>query len=594
MTSVATTHLRPAEMALAQRQLVTKALAELSHERVLAPEHAGGGWYTVTANTGSLRYRFRARVLPLEHWDVDAESVQRLVGDRPTSLDVRRLVLDLSEALQIGDDVLPVYLEELASTLNGRAFKLAGRPPTSRALLEASFQELESAMTQGHPGFLANNGRLGFGADDYAAYAPETGATVRLVWLAVRAERAVVSTSADVDMDRLLAAELDEVTRERFDAALRAHDLDPAAYVLMPSHPWQWENKLAVTFAPEVANRELVYLGHGPDAYQPQQSLRTFFNLSRPGRYYVKTALSVLNMGFMRGLSAAYMEATPAINDWVDALVRSDPTLRDLEFGVLREVAAVGHRHAVFERAGRSPYTKMLSALWRESPQARVGEDERPATMASLLHVDAHERPLVAEMVEASGLDAAEWLDTYLRAYLVPLLHCFYAHRLVFMPHGENVILVLRGHVPVRVLLKDIGEEVVLLDGEAPLPPPVQRIRADVPDELQLLSLQTDVFDGFLRHLAALLDRSGLLDAEAFWRRVAGCVRRYQAAHPELRDRFEAHDLFAPTFPHSCLNRLQLRNNREMVDLDDPASALVLAGSLDNPLAAGADVAVRA
>src|SRR3712207_7110321 len=30
----------------------------------------------------------------------------------------------------------------------------------------AGYQALESAMTEGHPAFLANNGRIGFGVDD--------------------------------------------------------------------------------------------------------------------------------------------------------------------------------------------------------------------------------------------------------------------------------------------------------------------------------------------------------------------------------------------------------------------------------------------
>ena len=38
-------------------------------------------------------------------------------------------------------------------------------------------------------------------------------------------------------------------------------------------------------------------------------------------------------------------------------------------------------------------------------------------------------------------------------------------------------------------------------------------------------------------------------------------------------------------FALSCLNRLQLRNNQQMVDLPDPAGALQLIGRLDNPLA---------
>ena len=47
--------------------------------------------------------------------------------------------------------------------------------------------------------------------------------------------------------------------------------------------------------------------GRGPTTTAPQQSIRTFFNTSRPDRHYTKTALSVQNMGFMRGLSPAYM-----------------------------------------------------------------------------------------------------------------------------------------------------------------------------------------------------------------------------------------------------------------------------------------------
>ncbi|MBB0991302.1 IucA/IucC family siderophore biosynthesis protein, partial [Dietzia sp. SLG510A3-30A2] len=39
-----------------------------------------------------------------------------------------------------------------------------------------------------------------------------------------------------------------------------------------------------------------------------------------------------------------------------------------------------------------------------------------------------------------------------------------------------------------------------------------------------------------------------------------------------------------PRFKHSCLNRLQLRNTRQMVDLTDQAASLQFAGTLANPL----------
>ncbi|OEV23795.1 hypothetical protein AN219_26295, partial [Streptomyces nanshensis] len=69
------------------------------------------------------------------------------------------------------------------------------------------------------------------------------------------------------------------------------------------------------------------------------------------------------------------------------------------------------------------------------------------------------------------------------------LLHCFYAYDLVFMPHGENVILVLDAHgVPRRVLFKDLAEEVAVMSRDAELPPEVERIRADVPEDMKVLS----------------------------------------------------------------------------------------------------------
>src|SRR5690606_28930237 len=94
--------------------------------------------------------------------------------------------------------------------------------------------------------------------------------------------------------------------------------------------------------------------------------------------------------GFMRGLSAAYMEATPAINDWVANLIAGDDVLRRTRVSILRERAAVGYRHRQFEAVTdrTSPYRKMLAALWRESPIPRLEPGHRLATMASLLHVD--------------------------------------------------------------------------------------------------------------------------------------------------------------------------------------------------------------
>ncbi|MFJ8866955.1 IucA/IucC family protein [Streptomyces sp. NPDC102473] len=587
-TTDAVAHLAPERWAVAERLLIRKALAEFSHERILTPAALGDGRYRVRSDDGTVEYRFAARRFALDHWQVDAASITRHRHGSDLPLDALEFFVELRSTLGLSAEILPVYLEEISSTLAGTAYKLTKEPTTSAQLAVAGFQAVETGMTEGHPCFVANNGRLGFGVGEYRAYAPEAAAGIKLVWLAARRDRATFTAGAGLDYSTLIAGELGEKTLGRFAARMADLGLDLDDYLLIPVHPWQWWNKLAVTFAGEVARQHLVCLGEGDDAYLAQQSIRTFFNADHPGKHYVKTALSVLNMGFMRGLSAAYMEATPAINDWLAGLIEQDELLRGTGFSIIRERAAVGYRHQAYEAATAkgSPYLKMLAALWRESPVPSLTGDERLATMASLIHTDDGGRSVAGALIAESGLDPADWLRRYLDAYLVPVLHSFYAYDLVFMPHGENVILVIEDGVVRRTVFKDIAEEIAVMAPDAVLPPQVERIRADVPEDMKLLSVLTDVFDCFFRFLGAGLATEGALDEETFWRTVAECVRGYQDAVPHLADKFARYDMFTEDFALSCLNRLQLRDNRQMVDLEDPAGALQLTGRLRNPIAA--------
>lgn len=596
-------HLVPGHMEHAHRHLVAKALAELAHERLFQPElEAPGAPAGYRLALDGVTYRFTARRHALEHWVIDPASIRRtgaagLRGEVDLPVDALELIAELQPLLQVPDALLATYLEELSSTLASAAAKrereLDGTTPSVRGLLDAlrtasgthevaeAFQQVEAAMSEGHPSFVANNGRIGFSLADYRAYAPERGQRLRMLWLAARREHTHLALTADRTEAGHYGAELSDAERTAFADRLAARGHDPADYLYLPVHPWQWDHRVAITFAADVARGDLVPLGPGSDEYQPQQSIRTMFNRTRPDRHYVKVALAIQNMGFLRGLSPAYMRATPAINDWVADLVAGDETLRAGGFGVLREVASAGYTGDVYHRTPQpNAHRKMLAALWRESPVPRLGPGERLVTMASLLHRDAGGTAFATTLARESGLPPEQWLRAYLDAYLYPLVHCLLAHELAFMPHGENLILVLRDGVVVRALMKDIGEEVAVL-GHRPLPGQVERIRAVVDDEEKALAVFTDVFDGVLRHLSGILATDGVLGEERFWALVAETIDRHAAEHPDLRTGI---DLRAARFAHSCLNRLQLRNTLQMVDLANQSESLIYAGTIDNPV----------
>ncbi|MBP2167042.1 siderophore synthetase component/RimJ/RimL family protein N-acetyltransferase [Erwinia toletana] len=588
-------HLASDHWAQANRMLIRKAISEFAHEMLIEPKKLATGdkWdsYSLAVPGSEAEYRFSAVRLALDHWAVDAESLRKHQNGEPQKLDALSFIVEFNQQIGIPATMLATYMEEITSTLCSSVFKLQNNVPDSAALTRADFQTVEAAMTEGHPCFVANNGRIGFDARDYLAYAPEAATPINLVWVAVHQRNAHFSSIDQLSYEQVMRDELGDATVAEFNAHLDKLGVARADYLFMPVHPWQWQNKLLTVFAPDIAARDIVYLGTGDDQYQAQQSIRTFFNRSQPDKRYVKTALSVLNMGFMRGLSPYYMATTPAVNQWLEGLVKNDSWLQKCDFRILREVAAIGYHNRYYEQAisGDSAYKKMFAALWRDNPVVSLQPNQRLMTMASLLHVDHQHQPLLPALIADSGVSAESWVTAYLRCYLSPLLHCFYQHDLVFMPHGENLILLLENNLPVSAYMKDIGEEIAVLNPDAVLPEKAQRLAVDVPEHLKLLSVFTDVFDCIFRFISAILAQDNTLPQEVFWRCVADCVKEYQQAHPQLNSKFARYDLFMPEFQRSCLNRLQLANNQQMINLSDPAENLKFAGTLINPIAAFAD-----
>ncbi|AJJ82364.1 IucA/IucC family siderophore biosynthesis protein [Yersinia pestis] len=588
-------HLQPVLWQKVNRLHLCKAISEFSHECLLAPQRMtdhpdseGYDYYQLVAAAADkpANYVFRARRLALDHWLIDPDSLHKTVNEKSTDLDLLLFIIEFKRQLSISERVLPTYLEEITSTLYSSAFKHCRTGISATALVNASFQIIEKEMMEGHPSFVANNGRIGFDAQDFQRFSPEAASDVHLVWLAAHKSKAHFACIEQLDYAKLMEQELGAEVLAEFEQQLIARDCNPQDYVLMPVHPWQWQNKLTSIFAADIANQRLVFLGQGKNAYQAQQSIRTFFNRSHPQRYYVKMALSILNMGFMRGLSPYYMATTPGINEWLFDLVEGDEILQAYDFKILREVASIGFRNSYYEQAitGDSAYKKMAAALWRENPLQLIQPGQQLMTMAALLHLDQEGKALLPALIDASGLSTQQWLERYLRSYLSPLLHCLYVYDLMFMPHGENIILVLQNAVPQHIFMKDLAEEILVLNTEADLPEKARRIIVDMPDEMKTLTILSDVFDGVFRYLAAVLDQQGDYPERYFWADVAACIRQYQQQYPELAAKFASYPLFTPKIKRCCLNRLQLNNNQHMLDLADPVQSFQFADDLINPL----------
>ncbi|MBO1418937.1 IucA/IucC family siderophore biosynthesis protein, partial [Streptomyces sp. FH025] len=540
----------------AGRALLAKMLGEFAYEELLTPvPGATAGEYRL--KLPEAEYRFTARRGAYDGWQVDPESVH---CSSPDGLDPLRFLPYARQALGMSGETTAHLIRELSATLTADARQLATEL-TAAELAELDHTALEGRQG-GHPWIVPSKGRIGFSATDTARWAPEARSPRPLPWIAVHRRLAQYRGVPGLERpEQLYARELDDVD------ALRA-PLGPDAddYLLLPVHPWQWDETILPLFAPWIASGEIVPLPSDGDPRLPQQSIRSFFNTAHPERCTVKLPLSILNTLVWRGLPTERTLAAPAVTAWLHGLRDADPYLREeCRVILLGEIASVTVDHPLYRVMPESPYQykELLGAIWREPLGPFLGRGERARTLAALLQTGSDGRALAAELITRSGLTPAEWTGRLFAAMLPPLLHFLYRYGLVFSPHGENAIVVFdSSDAPARLAVKDFVDDVNLSDRDLPelrgLPAEVAGVLLrDSPQGLCQF-IHSGLFIGVFRYLAPLLEaQAGLPEAE-FWALLSAEIHRYQDRFPELGERFELFDLFRPRITRLCLNRNRL------------------------------------
>ncbi len=571
----------------AARHLLAKMLAEFAYEGVITPdpdpEH-GPHAYRLPVAPDTV-YRFRAARGAYGHWRVDPASL-------PAGADPLSFVAEgHSTVLGINGDTLGHLLRELTATLAADVV-LAENARTAAELADLDYGALEGHQT-GHPWLVANKGRVGFSAADAAQWAPEARSPRALPWLAVHRDLARYRGVPELaDPGTLYAEELSAPVRRAFAETVAGAGREPADYLWLPVHPWQWDETIAPLYAPQLAAGQLIELPSDGELRLPQQSIRTFLNVSRPTGRSVKLPLSILNTLVFRGLPTERTLAAPAVTGWIHALRDADPYLAETRVILLGETASVTVAHPLYDRLPQVPYQfrELLGCIWREPIGPQLAAGERARTLAALLQRGRDGRALTAELVCRSGLAPDDWLRRLFGALLPPLLHFLYRYGTVFSPHGENAIVVFdEREVPVRLAVKDFVDDVNLSADPLPeftgIPEEVRAVLLTEPPHFLPQFIHSGLFVGVFRYLAPLCAEQLGVPEDDFWSLVRAEILRYQRRFPELKNRFDAFDLLAPRIQRLCLNRNRLHLDGYRDRSERPHAAIE--GTVANPLHAG-------
>ena len=226
-------------------------------------------------------------------------------------------------------------------------------------------------MTEGHPCFVANNGRLGFGIHEYLSYAPETASPVRLVWLAAHRSRAAFTAGVGHRVRVLPARRVGRGDRRALrrrparpgprPRRLPAHPGPPLAVVEQAHRHLRRRGRPQAPGVPRRGRRRVPGPAVHPDVLQhapPREALR------EDGPVRPQHGLHARSVGRVHGGHPGDQRlARPAHRGRPGAAGRR--ACRSSGSGPRSATGTWSTRQATDRY---SPYRKMLAALWRESP----------------------------------------------------------------------------------------------------------------------------------------------------------------------------------------------------------------------------------
>lgn len=568
----------------ANRELIAKMIGELAYEQVIVLTNDGDGQRLDLGESGA--WRFQASPNLWRHPRVDPAS---LVPPDGASLEAADFLLALAPLLGMNDAQVAEHLEDLFATLRADCRLREARRGLSADAAILLPEPQRQRLLDGHPKFLFNKGRRGWGLEALARYSPEHGNAFRLAWVAIAAD-ALACGGGPIDAAPLLDSALDEEEKKRLYQALAQRVPDPGTYRLLPVHPWQWQQWLGPLHAADIACRRLVYLGEFGDSYVPQQSLRTLTNVSRPSAYDIKLPLTIMNTSCYRGIPGRFLLAGPAASAWLKARARDDEEFARVNLEILAEPAGAVLPHEQYVRLPQSPYRyrELFGVIWREALAPRLAANEQALLMAELMQVDENGRPWLAAYLTAAGAHdprtAQAWLTRMFEVTLVPLWHLMCRYGVSLIAHGQNLTLILRDGWPHRLALKDFQGDLRLVDEDFPeardLPAELINVTVRLPPEKLIHDLQTGHFVTTLRFIAPLADTCGISEP-CFYRLCGDVLVAYRNRHPELAERFARFELFAPRILRLTLNRAKFLHATD-VAADRMLAEMEL--RVDNPL----------
>ncbi|TYS70359.1 siderophore biosynthesis protein [Sutcliffiella horikoshii] len=405
---------------------------------------------------------------------------------------------------------------------------------------ELSYEELESAIMEGHPYHPCFKARTGFNTYDHEVYGPEARQSFQLWWVAVK--RDYVRTSLPNSEEAFLQDEVGEKTYSLLLDRLNMAGGTIKSYSLFPVHPWQWKNKIQqeVKF---LRPDDIIPLGYAGDFYRATQSVRTLWNETQPEKAHIKLPLNMVNTSSLRLIEPHSVCTAPTLSTWLVNLIESDSYLSE-SLAILPEYAGMVAMEEFPNISGH------LAAIWRTSPTSSVMGLESAVPMNAMALLEKDGKPFILPWLERYGMK--KWVEQFVKVTVVPIWHLLVSEGVALEAHAQNMILVHENGWPKRVILRDFHESLEYVYDFLKQPELAPNFTELHPcyehapnDEYYWMSsveglrelIMDTLFVFHLSELSFLLSHHMDFAEADFWKEVRDAIQTHFLHHPPLQER---------------------------------------------------------
>ncbi|WP_445404910.1 IucA/IucC family protein [Acinetobacter vivianii] len=558
-----------------EQRVIKQLLQALIFEEIIAADHDGENFIVQVQDRqqqavqyiakGQRQYSYKLVRLARDQ-DVLRQDAEGNLQPARLNQVIDEILRSIADATKVEDFIFELkrtYIHDLQSQVCFENYALPA--------IQYPYDILESYLMDGHPYHPCYKSRVGFSLQDNVRYGVEFAQPMALVWLAIHQKLVAENHSSHIETEAFFKEQLNAQDLIQFQQQLDKQTQNAAEYVWIPVHPWQWENHLISIFAEEIADQDIIYLGHSQDRYLAQQSLRTVTNLQHPEKPYIKLSMSLTNTSSSRVLAKHTVMNGPIITDWLQRLIDQSETARQLDFAVLREVYGLSVDFTRLSASHAQQAYGTIGCLWRESVHQYLREGEDAIPLNGVSHIQKDGQALIAPWLQHYGVE--QWTRQLLKVVITPLIHLLFAEGIATESHGQNIILVHQQGWPTRVLLKDFHDGVRYSPAHLAHPELAPELDQLPPEHAKTNSMSfilTDDLDGIrdfscaclffvaLTDIAIFLNQTYSVAEQDFWQWAAEVIQEYQQKHPEHHQRYQIFDVFAEKLRIESLTKRRL------------------------------------